>query len=165
MFSLFLCRVDLTDLYPLRFTVNILEVGDGDTLLVARGSYRFKLRLSKLDAPEKRQPFIKGGDAGDSSRQCLIKALRLHPSKILVMEKHDIYGRVLGDIEGLNLKLVQQGCSGLYPHAQFASRKEKMIYVRALNLARKNKVGLWASGGYRQPKLWRKSSKQIARRR
>lgn len=165
LFSLFLCRVDLTDLVPLHLPIKIEQVLDGDTLLVSHGSYSFKVRLSKIDAPEMGQPFMKGGDAGKRSKQCLKNLLKNRSDFTLKMERHDIYGRILGDVGELNHLLVANGCSGLYPHAQFESRQEKMLFVRTMESAKRRRVGLWASGGYRQPKLWRRTSKRSAHRR
>lgn len=167
LLSLFLVRVDLTDLIPLTMTVDILKVYDGDTLLVKHGSFQQKVRLTPIDAPEKGQPFlIGGGDAGDFSRRCLKK--RLSKKGLLSIKGHDIYGRILGDIDGVSLQLIQDGCSALYPQATFSSRMEKIHFAQAWLKARKLKRGVWAFGGFEQPKAWRKKnrfSKRVAHRR
>lgn len=81
LLSLFLVRVDLTDLFPLTVPVKVLKVYDGDTILVSHGSYQMKIRLSRIDSPEKGQPFMNGaGDAGAYSGHCLKKSSHLvHP--------------------------------------------------------------------------------------
>ncbi len=159
LLSLFLVRVDLTDLFPLRIPVKVLKVYDGDTVLVGHGDYQMKVRLSKIDSPEKGQPFFgTQKDAGLESKKCLEKIIQ--PEHILIIEKEDIYGRVLGDLDDLSFKLIKNGCSTLYPHAVFASRREKMSYLLALKKAKASKRGLWQYGGFRQPKLWRKFSKR-----
>lgn len=167
LLSLFLVRVDLTDLFPLSFKVEILKVYDGDTLLVGKGSFQQKLRLTPIDSPEKGQPLIGSrGDAGEFSRHCLQRLLKRQGN--LVLKGHDIYGRMLGDIDRVSLKLIQEGCTSLYPHATFGSKEEKWMYLRALMQARRERRGLWALGGFEQPKAWRKKqrfSKRVARRR
>lgn len=164
LLSLFLTRVDLTDLYPITMNVDILKVYDGDTLLIKNGSFEQKVRLSRIDAPEKGQPFLTGrGDAGEFSQRCL-KSL-LTKSSLLEIHGIDIYGRILGDINQLSLKLIQRGCTPLYPHARFHSVAEKFLYLRELEKAKRKKLGLWAKGGILQPKLYRKISKRISRRR
>lgn len=164
LFSLFLQRVDLTDLFPMQMEVKVLKIYDGDTVLVGYKRQKLKVRLSKLDAPELGQPFLSGqGDAGREAKRCLEKIL---PSNtVLTIEKQDIYRRILGDLSRISLKLIQSGCSSLYPHAQFSSESEKYLYLRELQKAKNLKRGLWAFGGFRRPKDWRKFSKRNADRR
>lgn len=166
LLGLFLVRVDLTDLVPMRAQVKVLKVYDGDTLLVWRGAGKMKVRLSRIDAPEMGQPFLtKQGDAGKKSKECLLQYLKVGDMAELVIEKQDIYGRMLGDLDHLSLKLVEGGCATLYPHAVFSSVREKRLYLNVLRQARRKGLGLWKWGGYRQPKAWRKFSKRSAHRR
>lgn len=165
LFSLFLVRVDLTDLYPLYLPVKVLKVYDGDTVLVQYQRHNLRVRLSKIDAPEMGQPFFRGGDAGAFSKNCLLRFLSVGETKELEIHGMDIYRRTLGDLSGLNLKLIAEGCSGLYPHATFASEKEKYRYLMALQEAKRLKKGIWNLSGYMQPKNWRKIKKRNERRR
>lgn len=161
LLSLFLVRVDLTDLFPLKIPVKVLKVYDGDTVLVGHGSLQMKVRFSKIDSPEMGQPFFNSHqDAGALSKKCLEKILSKNSVHQLKIEKEDIYGRILGDLDNLSFKLIQSGCTTLYPHATFDSRKEKMNYLVALKKAKASRRGLWQYGGFRQPKLWRKFSKR-----
>ena len=158
LLSLFFTRVDLTDLIPLKYDVQVLEILDGDTLIVGINHRRIKLRLSRIDAPEKGQPFIDGqGDAGKESKRCLEDALKKITSIEVAIEGTDIYGRSLGDIVGLSYMLIQKGCASLYPYARFSSKTEKYQYMRAHAHAKSRHIGLWFKGGYQTPKLWRKS--------
>lgn len=152
-------RVDLTDLFPLKLRVQIVEISDGDTLKVRHGRKTIKVRLSKIDAPEMGQPFHGSKlDAGKFSRSCL---KRITPKEgILTITGMDMYHRVLGDFEGVNFKAVSSGCSGIYPHAGFSSVNEKMQFLKALIRAKKERRGVWARGGYVLPKKWRKISKR-----
>lgn len=166
LLSLFLVRVDLTDLFPLSMRVKLLKVYDGDTVLLRTGSYRMKLRFSKIDAPEMGQPILhKNLDAGLLSKKCLEKWVREGDYYELKMESYDIYGRILGDLNGLSLKLIQEGCVTLYPYSKFKNEREKFLYLRALKRAKSQRVGLWDFGGYKQPMLWRKSKKRIVHQR
>lgn len=163
LLSLFLVRVDLTDLYPVTMRVDILKVYDGDTLLVKKGSFQQKVRLSRIDAPEKGQPFLSGrGDAGEFSQQCL-KSLS-KKTGTLTIYGIDIYGRILGDVDQLSLRMIKSGCSPLYPHALFRSAGEKFHYLRELEAAKRKKLGLWGRGGILQPKLYRKQFKRFSKR-
>ena len=159
LFSLFIVRVDLTDLSPMTFSVQILKVYDGDTVLVRKGSFEHKVRLSRIDAPEKGQPYLTGsGDAGKMAGECLKKNLSKHA--VLRVGGQDIYGRILGDLDDVSLRLVQQGCVAIYPHAHFNSLKEKYIYLGDYFKARRLRKGIWAFGGFMQPKAWRKKNKR-----
>lgn len=162
--SLLLVRVDLTDLMPMKMAVEVTQVIDGDTLEVKKGKYHWRIRLSRLDAPEKAQNFYLDGSAGAFAKKCLEQQLSTDKKIMLQIEGYDIYRRVLGDVDELNFKSISSGCSGLYPHTQFASRKEKALYLRARFMAKKMRRGIWGTSGYRQPKLWRKSSKRSAHR-
>lgn len=164
LLSLFLVRVDLTDLSPIRINVDILKVYDGDTVLVRKGSYEYKVRLSRIDAPEKGQPFLsQSGDAGAFSKKCLSHLLG--PQAVLEVYGTDIYGRILGDLDGVSFKLIENGCVSLYPHAKFKDQKEKYRYLRALIMAKRLKRSLWAFGGIEQPKAWRSKNKHHFRKR
>jgi endonuclease YncB( thermonuclease family) len=166
LLGLFLVRVDLTDLYPLYLKVKVLKIYDGDTVLVGHGSLAMKIRFSKIDSPEKGQPYLSGqGDAGMASRDCLEEILKKNDVHIAKIEKQDIYGRYLGDLDSVSLNLIKAGCTTLYPYSQFDSKHEKYKYLAALKIAKTSRRGLWKYGGFRQPKLWRKSSKRILRRR
>lgn len=159
LLSLFLVRVDLTDLFSMKLPVKVLKVYDGDTVLVRHGSLEMKVRFSKIDSPEKGQPFFGNNrDAGAFSKKCLEKFIQRE--SVLTIEKEDIYGRIIGDLDGLSLKLIENGCTTIYPHAVFSSRKEKLKYLLALKKAKASRRGLWQYGGFRQPKLWRKFSKR-----
>jgi endonuclease YncB( thermonuclease family) len=163
LLSLFLNRVDLTDLYPLKLPVELIEIYDGDTVLVKTGNYKFKVRLSKIDSPEKGQRFFGSNlDAGLLAKKCFQKLINKEQRLILKIEKWDIYGRVLGDVNELSFKSIQNGCTTLYPYAEFDSKREKFQYLRALKIAKASRRGLWQYGGFLQPKIWRKLSKRNA---
>jgi endonuclease YncB( thermonuclease family) len=143
--------------------INLLKVYDGDTLLVEKGNFTYKVRLSRIDAPELGQPFLLANrDAGDYSRQCLKRVAK--KSGTLIIYGFDIYGRILGDVDDLSLKMVQQGCAPLYPYAGFRSKAEKFHFIRQLQMAKRKKKGLWSLGGIMQPKLYRKQTKKFSKR-
>jgi endonuclease YncB( thermonuclease family) len=165
LLSLFLVRVDLTDLYPLKIKVKIHQVYDGDTVLAGYGDYLFKVRFSKIDAPELNQPFLTSPfKSGLKAKECLEKTLNKSSVYFLFIEKRDIYGRILGDINQVSYELVQNGCVTLYPYADFSSKKEKFMYLKALKNAQALKIGLWKEGGFLSPGKWRKINKRSLHR-
>ncbi len=164
LLSLFLVRVDLTDLFRLRMEVTILKIYDGDTVLVGQGSYRMRVRLAKIDAPEKDQLFFHSSrNAGKVSSKCLAGLLK--EQAVLKIEKEDMYGRILGDLDEVSYRLVKRGCVTLYPYAQFSDKEEKFRYLIALKTAKARHLGLWQYSGFMQPKKWRSFKKRSARRR
>ncbi len=158
LLSLFLVRVDLTDLWPLEMKVKILKVYDGDTILIQKGNWTQRLRLSPIDAPELKQPFwnLKPG-AGKLAYGCLTKNLK--KSGTLKLYGYDIYHRMLGDVDSVAIKLVREGCASLYPYAKFESVAMKYQFLIAMMEARKKRRGYWAFGGIQQPKAWRRKFK------
>ncbi len=163
LLSLFLVRVDLTDLFPLNLRVQILEVIDGDTVLLRYRHQRLRLRLALIDAPELEQPYLSGSSgAGLLARRCLFSELSGKNEFVASLSSRDLYGRYLGDINGVSFRLVRAGCAVIYPNAVFSSRSEKFRFLRALAEARGAKRGLWKFGGIAQPKKWRRSSKRFA---
>jgi endonuclease YncB( thermonuclease family) len=165
LLSLFLVRVDLTDLFPLSLSGRVLEVYDGDTLRFRSGSCELRLRLAKIDAPELAQPFLSGRpEAGAVARRCLLSALG-RGDVVARLTGRDRYGRVLGDLDDVSYRLVRRGCATIYPHAVFRSRAEKFRFLRALKRAKASKRGLWRFGGIDQPKQWRRISKRSGYRR
>lgn len=165
LLGLFLTRVDLTDLFPLVYRVEVLKIYDGDTIQVAHGLYRMKIRLSKIDAPEKDQPSLSGSiKAGLISTGCIKTILKRYRVLYLKIEGYDMYQRVLGDVNDLSFQLIKNGCVALYPYAVFQSQREKQLYLLTLQKAKNSRLGVWKYGGFRQPKLWRKSNKRIVNR-
>jgi micrococcal nuclease len=160
LLSLFLVRVDLTDLWPLYFEVKVLRVLDADTVEVGRGRQRFNIRLAAIDAPELGQPFWHGrGDAGARSTECALRWVRPGELRQLSIYKWDMYRRILGDLDGLSFQLVRHGCVSLYPYAEFRSRSERTRFLVAQKKAQHEKLGLWKFGGYLRPELWRRKQK------
>lgn len=160
LLSLFLVRVDLTDLIPLKIPVKIVKVYDGDTVLVRSHGTHFKVRIDKIDAPEKGQlTFAPRIDGGAFARKCLIKILDKDPHHVLKLRGYDMYQRVLGEINEASLELIQAGCVGLYPFARFRDKKEKGLFVREYFKSRREKRGLWAYGGFQRPGNYRSNKR------
>jgi endonuclease YncB( thermonuclease family) len=85
----------------------VVRVSDGDTITILDATNaQNKVRLNKIDAPEKKQAF------GEVSRKHLASMVA---GKIVNVEwaKKDKYGRILGDITigttNVNLRMVQDG--------------------------------------------------------
>jgi endonuclease YncB( thermonuclease family) len=161
LLSLFLVRVDLTDLFPVNLDVELLNISDGDTVKLSHGSYKMTLRLARIDSPELHQTYFGSSrSAGIDSRKCLERILRNQKNLTLKIQGYDMYGRVLGDLNSVSMALVEEGCTTIYPHANFSSQSEKFLYLVALKKAKASRRGLWQYGGFLRPKLYRSISKR-----
>ena len=162
LLSLFLNRVDLTDLFPITYRVRLVRFVDADTAIVKLSNQTLKVRLAKIDAPERGQPFWNNqGDAGGAALGCALKMIGDKKFFLLKIFKQDMYGRILGDLDSVSLNLIENGCTTLYPYAEFSSKHEKWHYLRTLSSAKKERKGLWKKGGYQTPMYWRKMKKRV----
>jgi micrococcal nuclease len=117
-------------------TVRVIGVKDGDTIecLPVSGPPQ-TIRLSGIDAPEKKQPF------GERAKQYTSKAVM---GKTVVIETHghDRYGRIIADVRKpggtLNEELVRNGLAWWYQKYSH-DRRLRDAELRA----RKKKIGLW----------------------
>lgn len=152
-------RVELTDLFPLVYEAQVMEVLDGDTLEIKYGNYRWRLRLSRIDAPELKQPYADGTrGAGKLAHHCLKSFTQKYmPIRI---EGSDIYGRLLGEAGNANRLMIENGCAVLYPYARFSSKQEKWQFLRAHLRAMRERRGLWKNVGIKHPKAWRKLTRK-----
>jgi endonuclease YncB( thermonuclease family) len=120
----------------------VVGVTDGDTLTILDTSdQQFKIRLSGIDAPEKRQPF--GNRAKESLSEMVF-------SKQVVVEFHkeDRYRRKVGKVqhEGIdvNLEQVRRGMAWHYAaYEKEQAPADREAYARAEAEARAQSRGLW----------------------
>ena len=130
-------------------SMTVIGITDGDTLTVLQDNTPIKVRISAIDAPEKRQPY------GGQARQALTD-LCFKKSARLVYVNTDRYGRTVADVycDGINVgsEMVEHG---------FAWAYEKYIgdkgYYRDLQIkAQRDGVGLWADKVVVAPWDWRR---------
>lgn len=140
LLSIFLVRVDLTDLIPLKVLVKDLEILDGDTVLVKFNHSSFRVRLLYIDAPERTQ--MHGSvDLGDFATKCLKKIIRT--PVVLTIHGHDKYHRILGVLGNSSLEMVKNGCAYIYDYTKFESRAQKTRFLIEQNRAQNSRLGLW----------------------
>ena len=129
----------------------VVAVSDGDTITVLdeMDKGNFKIRLDKIDAPEKKQPF------GSKAKQFL-SSLIFGKQVTVRFKAVDRYGRIIGtvycDEVEINLVMVQNGYAWHYSHYD-----KTPAYIHAEKLARANKKGLWADHAPVNPYKFRKS--------
>ena len=135
----------------------VVKVADGDTITVLdAGNVQHRIRLDKIDAPEKNQPF------GEASRKHLAAFVA---DQIVEVEwtKKDKYGRILGTVWAIlptrtdvNLQMVKDGFAWHYKH--FDSTPS---YAAAETAARTAKRGLWKDPAPIPPHMFRNTGKRF----
>jgi endonuclease YncB( thermonuclease family) len=146
----------LIDSFP---SAKVLEVYDGDTVLVATAHKRLMIRLDSIDCPEDGQPW------GDTAKYGLIK---LTGGRTIHLEQHghDDYGRTLATLyvkqargsgwENVNERMVMLGHAWVmrkyYDHLP-SDRQARFNRLEAW--AKAKKVGLWGAPNPVPPWQWR----------
>ena len=136
------------------FTGDVVGVADGDTITVLDADkVQHKIRLTGIDAPEKKQPF------GNRSKQSLSDMVF---NKIVTVEtdKRDRYGRELGKVlaggKDVNLEQVRAGLAWHYKaYERTQSAADRQAYAAAENEAKAAKRGLWVVADPTPPWEWR----------
>ena len=132
----------------------VVGVSDGDTITVLDNldKGKFRIRLDKIDAPEKKQAF------GNKAKQFL-SSLIFGKQVSIRYKAIDRYGRIIGlvycDGAEINLVMVQNGYAWHYN-----SYDKTPVYIQAEIQARRDKKGLWADPNPINPYQFRKSQKK-----
>ena len=132
----------------------VVGVSDGDTVTVLTAENRqFKIRLSGIDAPEKKQPF--GAHAKDTlSRQLFGQSV------VVEWTKTDRYGRIVGKIEldgvDVNLEQIREGSAWVYTqYLRELPVEDQRLYREAERQAKSEHRGLWRDSDPEPPWQWR----------
>ena len=120
----------------------VIKVVDGDTITILdTNKEQFKIRLSGIDAPEKRQAF------GHVSKQSLSE---LVAGKVVLVDynKRDQYGRVIGKVllenNDINLEQIKRGLAWHYKqYEREQDVEDRSLYAQEEYLAQKGRIGLW----------------------
>ena len=131
----------------------VVRVADGDTITVLDSTdTQHKVRLVKIDAPEKAQAF------GRKSKERL-SGMVFGKEVSVEWKKRDQYGRILGEVfvgeTNVNLQMVKDGLAWHYKH--FDNTPE---YAQAELDAREKRLGLWSDANPVEPHQFRKARKQ-----
>lgn len=129
----------------------VTKVYDGDTLTLQNNNGIYKIRLSGIDAPERRQAY------GNVSRNHLYNMVR---NKFVYAEVHDKdrYGRyvakIIIDNIDVNAEMLKTGLAWHYK--QYDKNPE---YARLEQEAKQNRRGLWIEKNPIPPWVYRKTKK------
>lgn len=129
------------------FSGRVISVTDGDTLKVLVEQQPIKIRLTEIDAPEKKQAF------GARSRQSLAD-LCFGENARVEDHGHDRYGRTLGRVycDGIdaNAEQIRRGMAWVYEHYATDLR---LYALQAA--AQASGIGLWVDARPMPPWKWR----------
>ena len=134
------------------FTGKVVAVADGDTITVLKDLQQVKVRLTEIDAPEKKQAF------GNRSKDSL-SDLCFGKTATLLEKGKDRYGRTLARVT----------CDGSDANAEQVRRGLAWAYTKYLTdpqikaieeEARTARLGLWRDEIPVPPWEWRKSARK-----
>ena len=132
----------------------IVAIADGDTLTILDGTYtQHKIRITGIDAPEKKQDF------GQRSKASL-SALAFSQTATADCRKIDRYKRNLCvvSVGGRDVGLEQVRAGMAWHYKQYAKEQpaiERVAYERAENDAKAKHLGLWVDRNPVPPWEWR----------
>lgn len=126
----------------------VTGVSDGDTFYMAIDGVKARVRLSDIDAPEKKQPF--GRRSEQSLRELIGKKI-----VSVTWDSTDRYGRLLAQVQegnvDINAEQIRRGMAWVY---RKYSRSPGLYALE--NEARLLRQGLWVDPEPVEPWLWRK---------
>ena len=144
-----------------QYSGKVIKITDGDTVnVLTSDNETHKIRLSGIDAPEKKQAF------GNRSKQALAELI---DGKIVTVDynKLDKYQREVGKVmfngQDVNLRQVKLGLAWHYKkYEREQDVEDRSIYADAEYLAQRDKVGLWYDSNPIAPWDFRKQKRDAA---
>ncbi|WII93568.1 thermonuclease family protein [Kingella negevensis] len=144
------------------YTAKVISVHDGDTIrVIDKHGQKQRIRLANIDAPE-----INPAQAhGIASRDALRELINQQTVEINVVDV-DKYGRQVAQIihkeQDINLLQIQNG--NAWHYQSFAKKNqtshEYEQYSTAENIAKQDKIGLWAGKNPLAPWKFRHQNRQ-----
>ena len=137
-----------------RFSVKVVGISDGDTFTVInRDNLQLKIRINGIDAPEKRQAY------GNKAREYL-SSLIFGKQIDVDVQKQDKWGRYIAIVytpDGSDVALLMLKAGYAWQYVQYDTSQ---LYYNAQNMARSQKLGLWADSYPIAPWDFRSSGKK-----
>lgn len=150
LFSIYMIFLSLT---AMAVSGKVIDVPDGDTLVIRSGSKKIRVRMYGIDAPELKQRY------GVEARNYLADRILDKNVNIKVMDE-DKYGRKVGKVyyknKDMNLEMISTGNAWFY---EYHAKREKE-YRKAYNNARENRIGLWRDRNPQNPRQFRLEHKR-----
>jgi len=141
----------------------VASVADGDTITVRRGGEPKKIRFCGIDANESKQ------EGGQEAKAYLKKLLDQTKGKIIISPvTTDRYNRTVAEVfisfkngseQFIQEEMVKAGMARAYPQ-YISSCPNKDAILKAEEIAKQNRVGIWANPNSISPWEWRKRERQ-----
>jgi len=133
------CSNVSADTFP---NVEVLSVGDGDTITVRENGAKTTIRLACIDAPETSQ------QGGKEATNYLKQLIPTGTTVGLRTVTTDRYGRTIGEIyrngDSVNLKMVKQGQAVVYRQYLDACEDTQDQFLEAEQQAKSSNLGFWS---------------------
>jgi endonuclease YncB( thermonuclease family) len=118
-------------------SIKVIGITDGDTIKILQNNQEYKVRLSEIDCPERKQPF-------HTQAKNLTSKLAFGKNVTITNGGFDRYKRLLAEVrlpdgKSLNQELVRAGMA--WEYKQYSKNP---IYAQLESEARQAKRGLWA---------------------
>lgn len=136
----------------------VVGVADGDTITILDSSnIQYKIRLSGIDAPEKRQPF---GSASMKSLSDMVYGKEVTVNSKKYERYQHVVGKVMINGVDVNLQQLKRGMAWFFKHYQNEqSSQDQSDYSHAQEIAEKSRLGLWAGKEPTPPWEFRRQGK------
>ena len=122
--------------------VEVLSIGDGDTITVRENGSKTTIRLACIDAPESSQ---QGGKEATNYLKQLIPAGTTVGLRTVTTDQ---YGRTVGEIyrngDSVNLTMVKRGQAVVYDRYLDACEDTKDQFLEAEQRAKSSNLGFWS---------------------
>jgi micrococcal nuclease len=123
-------------------TMQVVSVGDGDTIRVRSKGQQLTVRLSCIDAPE-----LKQAPWGEQSKNRLKQLLPVGQAVSLKIVEKDKYGRTVAEVykgdKSINLQLVEEGHAVAYIQYLNKCPTLKTQLLQAETNAKKQRYAFW----------------------
>jgi len=128
--------------------VEVLSIGDGDTIRVRQGGRAITVRLACIDAPETSQ-----APHGQQARRHLQQRLRVGATVSLIEKTRDRYGLTVAEVVStinINPAMVEDGQA--FAYRQYLGGCDAKEYLDAEYRASRRRYGVWqVPGGITRP--------------
>jgi endonuclease YncB( thermonuclease family) len=139
----------------------VINVYDGDSLLVQGMDLNLKIRMVGIDAPETGGSRKPGQPFSRKAHQYLSRQIQ---GRSVTLKTYGLggYNRVLAEVFindiNMNLEMVKAGLAEVYQGSK-PETFNAAPYLAAQDQAAKRRIGMWVQGSrYKSPRQWRKEN-------
>ncbi len=141
----------------------VVRVSDGDTIAVRQGQREMKIRFCGIDANESKQ------EGGQEAKAYLKKLLDQTEGRVMITPiETDRYKRTVAEVfitlkdgseQFIQEEMLKAGMARAYPQ-YISSCPNKDAILKAEQIGKQNRVGIWANPNSIPPWEWRKQHRR-----